>query len=143
MASLGRQVTARDPGRNAVKLWLGTVVAGVTGGSAYYAATPFLAPTVTTLALRSAPLLPVVQSAIDKLQRLGISVEQANAIVRSPASQKLIDNANGGNINVIQEVGGKLIRITTDPSGQRIISAGIIRANQVTNGIASGRFVKK
>jgi RHS repeat-associated protein len=141
--SMGRQITASDPGGKAVKLWAGSVVAGVTGGTAYYFAAPFLAPTVTTLALRSAPLLPVVPSAIDKLQKLGISVEQANAIVRSPASQKLIDNANGGNINVIQEVGGKLVRVTTDPTGQRIISAGIVRANSITNGIANGRFTPK
>jgi RHS repeat-associated protein len=141
--ALGRQVTASDPGGKAVKLWAGSVVAGVTGGTAYYFAAPFLAPTVTTLALRSAPLLPVVPSAIDKLQKLGLSPERANAIVQSPASQKLIDNANNGNINHIQEVGGKLIRITTDPSGQRIISAGIVRANSITNGIANGRFTPK
>jgi RHS repeat-associated protein len=141
--ALGRQVTASDPGGKAVKLWAGSVVAGVTGGTAYYFATPFLAPTVTTLALRGAPLLPAVPSAIEKLQKLGILLERANAIVQSPASQKLVDNANGGNINVIQEVGGKLVRITTDPTGQRIISAGIVRANSITNGIANGRFTVK
>ena len=119
------------------------VVGGVTGGTAYYSLTPFLAPTVTTLALRAAPLLPAVPSAIDKLRNLGLSLEQASAIVQSPASQKLIDNANNGNINHVQEVGGKLIRITTDPSGQRIISAGMMRANQITNGIAKGRYTIK
>jgi RHS repeat-associated protein len=141
--SMGRQITASDPGGKAVKLWAGSVVAGVTGGTAYYFAAPFLAPTVTTLALRGAPLLPLVPSAIDKLQKLGISPERASAIVQSPASQKLIDNANNGNINHVQEVGGRLIRITTDPSGQRIISAGIMRANSITNGIANGRFTPK
>jgi hypothetical protein len=35
---------------------------------------------------------------VEKLQRLGISVEEANAIVESPASQKLVDNLNNGNI---------------------------------------------
>lgn len=120
-----------------------SVVGGTGGGLLYYAATPLLAPTVTTLALRTAPLLPAVPSAIDKLRNLGISLEQANAIVQSPTSQKLIDKANGGNINVIQEISGKLMRITLDPTGQRIISAGIVRANQITNGIANGRFVKK
>jgi RHS repeat-associated protein len=116
---------------------------GVTGGAGAY----FLGPaaTVTTLGIasRTAPLLPVVPSAIDKLQKLGISPERASAIVQSPASQKLIDNANNGNINHVQEVGGKLIRITTDPSGQRIISAGMMRANQITNGIAKGRYTIK
>lgn len=86
------------------------------------------------------PLLPALPSAIMKLQKIGISLEKANEIVSSPASQKLIDNLNSGNINIIQNIGGKFIRITLDPSGKRIISAGILRANQVTNGIASGRF---
>jgi len=138
-------MAARGP---AVKKLVGAfavtaVVIGTAGGAGAYFLAPIMAPTVTTLSLSAAPLLPAVPSAIDKLQQLGISVEQANAIIQSPASQKLIDNANGGNINVIQEVGGKLVRITTDPAGQRIISAGIVRANQITNGIANGRFVKK
>jgi hypothetical protein len=118
-------------------------VLGGGGGLLYYVVTPFLAPTVTTLALRAVPFLPAVPSALEKLRSLGISLEQANAIVRSPTSQRLIDNDNDGNINVIQEVGGKLVRITLDPSRERIISAGIVRANQITNGIARGRFVKQ
>jgi RHS repeat-associated protein len=120
-----------------------SLATGAIGGAAVYALTPYLAPAVTTLGLRAATVLPAVPSALDKLRNLGISLEQANAIVQSPTSQKLIDNANGGNINVIQEVGGKLVRVTLDPTGQRIISAGIVRANQITNGIANGRFVKK
>ena len=103
-----------------------------------------MAPTITTLGLRAAAtLLPAVPSAADKLNRIGISLNTANAIVQNPASQKLIDNANGGTINVIQEVGGKLVRVTLDPTGQRIISAGIVRANSITNGIANGRFTPK
>ena len=122
-----------------------SVVLGSGGGALYYALAPVLAPTVTTLGLRAATALPAVPSAIEKLRKLGISPETANAIVRNPASQKLIDNAPGnqGNINVIQEVGGKLVRITLDPTGQRIISAGIVRANSITNGIANGRFTVK
>jgi RHS repeat-associated protein len=120
-----------------------SAVLGTGGGVLYYALAPVLAPTVTSLGLRAATALPAVPSAIEKLQKLGISVERANAIIQSPASQKLIDHANNGNINHVQEVGGKLIRITTDPTGQRIISAGIIRANSITNGIANGRFTPK
>jgi uncharacterized protein RhaS with RHS repeats len=88
----------------------------------------------------AAGLLPAVPSAIEKLQKLGISIPEANELIESPSTQRLVDNANSGNINYIADVGGKLIRITTDPSGQRIISAGMMRANQVTNGIQSGRF---
>jgi hypothetical protein len=120
-----------------------SAVLGTGGGVLYYALAPVLAPTVTSLGLRAATVLPAVPSAIEKLQKLGISVERTNAIIQSPASQKLIDHANNGNINHVQEVGGKLIRITTDPTGQRIISAGIMRANSITNGIANARFTPK
>jgi hypothetical protein len=89
------------------------------------------------------PLLPAVPSAIQKLQKIGITLQEANQIVESPTSQKLIDNANGGNINCIQQVGDKLVRITTDTTGQRIISAGYVRANSIVNGLANGRFTGK
>jgi|HubBroStandDraft_5_1064220.scaffolds.fasta_scaffold03954_12 RHS repeat-associated protein len=87
-----------------------------------------------------AGLLPAVPSAIDKLQKLGVSISEANEIIESPTTQKLVDNANNGNINYIADVGGKLVRITTDPTGQRIISAGFVQARNIANSIASGRF---
>jgi RHS repeat-associated protein len=111
----------------------GGAVAGglaITGGSA----------ALTTLGLRGAALLPIVPSAIDKLQKIGPSLQQATELVESPGAQKLIDNANGGNINVLQNVGDKVVRITLDPSGSRIISAGYMQSRNVANGIASGRF---
>jgi len=126
---------------NTAKIYGAGAAIGLTGGAACYYLCP--AATVTTLGIAASPLLPIVPSALEKLQQLGMSVQEATAIVESPASQKLIDNLNNGNINVIQDVGGKLVRITLDPSGQRIISAGLVRANQITNGIANGRFVPK
>ena len=39
------------------------------------------------------------------------------------------------------QVGDKLVRITLDPSGQRIISAGYVQARNIANSIASGRFI--
>jgi hypothetical protein len=89
------------------------------------------------------PLLPALPSALEKLQKIGLSLEEANQIVESPDSQKLVDNLNSGNINVIKEVGGKLVRITPDPTGNRIMSAGQVRANSITNGIANGRFTPR
>jgi RHS repeat-associated protein len=129
---------------NTLKLFGASAAIGLTGGAACY----YLCPgaTVTTIgvtAARVAPLLPVVAGAIEKLQKLGISLQEANEIITSPESQKLVDNLNGGNINVIKEVGGQLVRITTNPEGTRIISAGLVRANQIANGIANGRFVPK
>lgn len=63
--------------------------------------------------------------------------------------QQLINNASAsryfdaatGNINVVQRVQGVLLRITTPSDAMRIISVGPIRAQQVANGVASGRFV--
>jgi len=88
-------------------------------------------------------LLPAVPSALEKLQNLGLTVDEANEIIRAPETQALVDNRNGGNINFIVNMGGQLIRITTDPAGQRIISAGLVRAYSIANGIASGRFSVK
>ncbi len=141
---LAAQMNKRPILRFAATVYGSGAVIGATGGAVCYFLCP--AATVTTVGVtvaKVAPLLPAVAGALEKLQKLGISVEEANAIVESPTSQKLIDNLNNGNINVIQDVGGKLVRITLDPSGQRIISAGLVRANQITNGIANGRFVPK
>jgi RHS repeat-associated protein len=87
--------------------------------------------------------LPALPTAADKLQKIGLSIYEAGKIVASPTAQRLIDTANGGNVNVIQQVGDKLVRITLDPSGQRIISAGYIQSRNVANSIASGRFIPK
>jgi hypothetical protein len=56
---------------------------------------------------------------------------------------RYVDTANGGNINVFmaRPDGSGFIRVTLDPSGQRMISAGLNTAGNVTNGIANGRFV--
>jgi len=131
--SAQRQATNQMIGSTAAA----SLVLGATGGLASYAI-----PSMGLTVLEISPFLPAVPSAIQKLQNIGISLQKANEIIRSPISQKLLDNAqrNLGNINVIQDVGGKLVRITLDPSGYRIISAGYVRAYSVANGIASGRF---
>ncbi len=107
----------------------GMAYGAIAGGSAIY-----------SLGVAAGPLIPAIPPALDKLQKLGMSLEQANEMIQSPATQKLVDNLHGGNINVLQNVGDKVVRVTLDPTGQRIISAGLMRANSVTNGIASGRF---
>jgi hypothetical protein len=84
----------------------------------------------------AAGILPAVPSAIEKLQKLGMSVPEANELIENPATQRLIDNANNGNINYVADIGGKLVRVTTDPTGRRIISAGLMQARNITNGLA-------
>jgi RHS repeat-associated protein len=131
-------------GRNANGMYgiMGTFAGGsLLGGAAVAGGLAVSGAGLTTSGLQTAaaaaPLLPAVPSALEKLQKIGLTLEQANAIIQSPATQKLIDNANNGNINCVQQVGDKVIRITTDPTGQRIISAGYMRANSIVNGLAT------
>jgi RHS repeat-associated protein len=93
-------------------------------------------------------LLPAVPHAIAGLERLakqfGVSGTQiANQALRF--GTRMIDNLeeNAGNINnIIPRLDGRagFIRVTTDPTASRIISAGLQRAAEVPNGIESGRF---
>jgi RHS repeat-associated protein len=69
-----------------------------------------------------------------------LTPSRLNELLNNPAAQRLLDTATG-NINVIQQVDGVLLRITVPRDALRIISVGPIRANQVTNGISSGRFI--
>lgn len=92
-------------------------------------------------------LLPAVPSAIAKLQNLGekfgvAATRLANQAITS--GTKLVDNLDGnaGNINApIARPDGASgwVRVTLDPTHSRIISAGLESANQVINGIRSGR----
>ena len=131
------QIGMTAPIGNALGIGTAAILTGGAFGAAYGAVAG--GPLIATLGLS----LPAVPSALQKLQTLGLSLQEANAIIDSPTSQKLIDNANNLNINYVQDVGGKMIRITTDPTGQRIISAGTMRATQITNEIARGRFTVK
>ena len=65
----------------------------------------------------------------DDLQRL----------VQEPGAKRFFDTRTG-NINVVQEVDGVLLRITTPRDAFKIISVGPIRQRQLENGIRSGRF---
>jgi hypothetical protein len=132
-----RQIGMTAPIGNALGIGTAAILTGGAAGAAYGALAGGLL--VTSLAIGT-PLLPVVPGAIDKLQKIGMSLQQANELIESPTAQKLIDNANSGNINVLQNVGDKVVRITLDPTGSRIISAGYMQSRNVANGIASGRF---
>lgn len=61
-------------------------------------------------------------------------------LANNPSAQRVFD-ARSGNINVIQNVEGKLLRITVPRDEMKIISVGPIRPNQVTNRIESGDFI--
>jgi hypothetical protein len=87
--------------------------------------------------------LPVVEGAVPKIaslaSRYGEGIE--NRVLTN--GTRYVDTANGGNINAFmpRPDGPGFIRVTLDPTGQRVISAGLNTAGNVTNGIANGRFV--
>lgn len=89
---------------------VGSAALGATGGLAVNAAGLTAGAGLTTVNLQGAAqaaalALPAVPSALEKLQKIGISLQQARDILASPASQKLADNLNSGNVNVVQTMG--------------------------------------
>ncbi len=126
---------------NTICKWGGIAVATYTGARAlqwaYAALTAAPAATAT---------LPVVASAAAKLdalaQKFGTSGEEIMNDVLS-TGQRFVDVANKGNINVLMGRPDGLsgfVRVTLDPKSQTVISAGLMRANQVANAIANGRL---
>lgn len=78
-------------------------------------------------------------------QRLGLlrgklAFRDVQNLANSPNASRYIDKRNNGNINVIQKVQGKLIRITVARDANKIISVGPIREPQVRNLIARGDY---
>lgn len=69
-----------------------------------------------------------------------LSPDDLQWLANNPAAQRVFD-ARSGNINVIQDVEGKLLRITVPRDEVKIISVGPIRPNQVTNRLESGDFI--
>jgi len=123
-------------------------VAGVAGGVG--AAGEIGGAAISTLGvagpIAGRTLLPAVPGAVSKLQNLaeqfGIPATQiANRAITS--GMRLVDNGNSGNINTLlprPDGASGWIRVTLDPTQSRIISAGWMKANQITNGLQSGRF---
>jgi filamentous hemagglutinin len=69
----------------------------------------------------------------------GLGPEDLQRLVNAPGATRYLDNKTG-NINVVQEVEGRLLRVTMPRDAFKIISVGPIRARGVANGVASGRF---
>ena len=114
---------------------------GLAGGMA-----PAAGAAITSAMAPASASIPIVGSAAPKLEALADRFGTTSSNIVNTAlttGKRLIDNANGGNINaLIPRLDGAsgFIRVTLDPAGQQVISAGLMRANQVANGIASGRF---
>ncbi len=70
----------------------------------------------------------------------GMSQDQLQDLANNPSALKFFDNATQ-NVNIVQLVGDRLLRITLAGDDlNRIISVGPIQRNGLFNGIANGRF---
>jgi RHS repeat-associated protein len=89
--------------------------------------------------------LPIVASAQSKLQWVADKFHTTPKALLEDVLQrgdKYVDLANKGNVNVLllRPDGAGYIRVTLDPSQSKVISAGLMRASQVADAIANGRF---
>ena len=89
--------------------------------------------------------IPVVKSASTKLTSLAekFGVDSKKILKDGLKGQKFKDVGNDGNINVFSaRPDGKsgAVRITLDPKGERVISAGLVKTKDVVKGIQTGRF---
>jgi RHS repeat-associated protein len=109
---------------------------------------PELVPPIVRAILESpfTKLIPVVLGAQPKITELALkfkmTVDELISTVMTNGARYL-DTANSGNINIFLQRpdGPGFIRLTLDPTGQRIISAGLNQAKDVINGIENGRFI--
>jgi hypothetical protein len=87
--------------------------------------------------------LPVVTGAVPKIADLTSRYGEGIIDDVLQNGTRYVDNGNDGNINVFMQRpdSAGYIRVTLDPTSQRIISAGLNKVNDVVNGIANGRFV--
>jgi len=69
-----------------------------------------------------------------------ITPERLNELVNSPSARHIYD-VRSGNINVIQEIDGKLMRITVAGDKFKVISVGPILERNIANLIKNGKFV--
>jgi RHS repeat-associated protein len=69
-----------------------------------------------------------------------LTSDELQRLVNAPSARRYYD-ATTNHINVIQEVDGRLLRITTMSDSMTIISVGPIRSRGVENGVRRGRYV--
>jgi RHS repeat-associated protein len=122
-------------------------VGGIGVLAAYAAAVP-AAFSTTEAAVASAPWI-IIPPALAKLEQLATKFgTTTDAIVRAAqqSNARFTDllAKNWGNVNIFlsrPDGAAGFVRVTTDPSGTRVISAGLMRSGQVANGIVNGRFL--
>jgi len=69
-----------------------------------------------------------------------LDIHSLNKLTNNPNAQFLFDSATG-NINIVQNVDGKLLRLTVPRDTFKIISVGPIKERNLINSIANKRFI--
>ncbi|QNP55999.1 polymorphic toxin-type HINT domain-containing protein [Tessaracoccus defluvii] len=69
-----------------------------------------------------------------------LNPEALQDLAHNPSAQYMMDTASG-HINIVQEIDGVLLRLTTASDEFKIISVGRMRPSQLRNGLSWGRFV--
>ena len=85
---------------------------------------------------------PRVRSQLDDLGGLTgrIKPDDLQGLLHNPGAQRFFD-LRSGNINVIQELDGRLLRITVPRDAFTIISVGRIQPNAIANRLRTGDFI--
>jgi hypothetical protein len=69
-----------------------------------------------------------------------LTVDDLNRLVNNPNARVYWD-ARSNNINIIQEVDGKLLRITVARDKTQIISVGPLQERNITNSVGRGDWI--
>lgn len=69
-----------------------------------------------------------------------LDINSLNKLATNPNAQFLYDSGTG-HINIVQNVEGKLLRITVPRDTFKIISVGPIQERNLINSITAGRFI--
>ena len=77
--------------------------------------------------------------------RLGAFTSELNPealqdLAHNPRAQYMMDTVSG-HVNIVQEIDGVLLRLTTESDELKIIPVGRMRPSQLRNGLSQGRFV--
>jgi filamentous hemagglutinin len=69
-----------------------------------------------------------------------LTADDINQLANNPAARRFWD-ARSNNINIIQEVDGKLLRVTVARDKFEVISVGPIQERNIANSVGRGEFI--
>ncbi len=69
-----------------------------------------------------------------------LNIQSLNKLANNPDAQFIYDSGTG-HINIVQNVEGRLLRITVPRDSFKIISVGPIQERNLRNSIVNGRYI--